>query len=415
MELRAGATTLSVSPMRRFKQIFNAFRYRNFRLFFAGQGISLIGFWMHLVAMQWLVYRLTDSQFKLGLIGFLSNLPILVLAPFGGILADRLDRRKFVLVTQVIAVVPAFLFAYLTYAGLIQFEHIVILSLALGLLTAFYMPVRQAFVADLVDNKSDLPNAVALSSLLFNGARMVGPALAGVTIALFGEGMCFLINALSYVAIIFALLAMRMPPRERKTPTKHGLHELKEAAEYAFHSRPIRSILLLFVVISLFGMAYSVLMPVFARDILGGGPRTLGNLMTLSGVGALIATVTLTIRKKVRHRVKLISLSVAIVGAGMIAFALSQTLWLSMILVFFIGFAMMIQMVICNSALQTIVHEEKRGRVMSFFTMSFMGMMPFGSILAGALGHQIGAPMTLVLCGCACVVGGGLFYKRLKS
>ena len=395
--------------------VFRSLRYRNYRLFFGGQGISLIGTWMQRVAQIWLVYRLTNSAFLLGVVGFAGQIPTFLLTPFAGVLADRWNRRRIIIATQFLAMLQALFLALLVLTGTVEVWHIVCLSISLGVINAFDMPTRQSFVVDMVEKKEDLGNAIALNSSLVNAARLLGPSIAGILIATVGEGLCFLINALSYLAVIAALLAMRLPQPKTEAVNKKVLQGLKDGLVYAFGFVPIKSIILLLALVSLMGMPYQLLMPIFARDILQGGPHTLGFLMGASGLGALIGAIYLAARKSVRGLENIIALAAGIFGVGLMAFSMSRTVWLSLLLVLLAGFGMMVQMASSNTMLQTLVDDDKRGRVMSFYTMAFMGMAPFGSLLAGALASKIGAPHTLLIGGCICILGGLLFARKLTA
>lgn len=390
-----------------------AFRYRNYRLFFSGQGISLVGTWMQQIAMSWLVYRLTNSAFLLGLIGFAGQIPTFVLTSVAGVFADRWDRRKLLILTQVLAMFQAFLLAFLTLMGHIAVWHLFILSVFLGLINALDIPVRQSFVIDLVENRDDLGNAIALNSVMFNGARLVGPSIAGLLIGIVGEGACFFLNGVSFFAVVVALLAMNIPERKRESETLSFIQGLRDGYRYTFGFAAIRYIILLLGLISLMGMPYLVLMPIFARDILHGGPHTLGFLMGASGVGALIGAIYLASRKTVLGLGRLMVISSGTFGIGLIVFSFSNYIQLSLCMMLLTGFGMIVHMASSNTILQTIVDEDKRGRIMSFYAMAFMGMAPFGSLLAGSLASKIGAPTTLTISGLACVVGSLLFLTKL--
>ena len=398
-----------------FNLIFRALRYRNYRLFFAGQSISLIGTWMQRIAMSWLVYRLTHSAFLLGVVGFAGLIPTFIFAPFAGVLADRWNRHRTLIVTQILAMLQATVLAILVITGTVQVWHVVTLAIFLGAVNALDMPVRQAFVVQMIEGKEDLGNAIALNSSMVNAARLLGPSAGGMLIGAFGEGICFIVNAVSYVAVIVALLGMRIAPLQTRPRSGHVLEGLKEGFSYAFGLTPIRYIILLLALVSLMGMPYQILMPVFAADVLGGGPHTLGFLMGASGLGALFGTVYLAWRRSVRGLGLLIAIAASVFGVGLVAFSLSHVVWLSMLLVFVAGLGMMVQMASSNTVLQTIVDDDMRGRVMSFFTMAFMGMAPFGSLLAGALASSIGAQRTLIIGGGFCVAGAALFATKLKA
>ena len=395
--------------------IFRALRYPNYRLFFGGQGISLIGTWMQRIAMSWLVYRLTHSVFLLGVVGFAGQIPTFLLAPFAGVLADRWNRRRTLIVTQTLALLQALVLAILVMTGTVEVWHIVALAIILGAVNALDMPVRQSFIVQMIEGKENLGNAIALNSSMVNAARLIGPSVAGILIAAFGEGICFLVNALSYLAVIAALLAMKIAPVRAQPYSGHVIEKLKEGFSYAFGFAPIRYIILLLALVSLMGMPYQVLMPVFAKDVLGGGPHTLGFLMGASGLGALVGTVFLAAKKGVRGFGLLIAIATAIFGIGLIAFSLSHVVWFSMLFVLVAGFGMMVQMASSNTVLQTVVDDDKRGRVMSLFTMAFMGMAPFGSLLAGVLANRIGAQNTLLMGGGVCIAGAALFATRLRT
>jgi len=385
--------------------MFRALRSRNYQLFFGGQTFSLIGTWMTQVATTWLVYRLTHSILWLGLVGFSSQILTFILAPFTGVLADRWSRHRILVITQVLGMVQSFVLAALALTGVVTAWQILILSSVQGLINAFDIPTRQSFVVDLVENKEDLSNAIALNSFMFNSARLIGPSIAGVLIAAVGEGMCFLIDGISYLAVIFALLAMQVKAKMIDTDPQHIWHDLKEGVFYAFGIRSVRSLLMLVAFVSLMGMPFTVLLPVFAKDILHGDSHTYGFLLGASGIGALSGSIYLASRKDTIGLGGVIVNSVALFGLGLVAFSFSRVVWLSVILMVFVGFGMIVQMASSNTLLQTMIEDDKRGRVMSFFTMAFMGMMPFGSLLGGGLAEKIGAPFTLFLGGVSCIVG----------
>jgi MFS family permease len=397
------------------KFIARALYSRNYRLNFAGQGISLIGTWMQRIAIGWLVYRLTHSVFLLGMVGFAGQIPILLLSPIAGVLADRWDRRRLIIVTQILSMLQAFVLTFLILSHTIAIWHIIFLSIFLGIVNSFDTPVRQAFVVEMIEKKEDLGNAIALNSSVFNGARLLGPSIAGILIAAVGEGICFLLNGISYIAVIFALMAMKITSRKMPIRKTHVLQELKEGFTYSFSFTPVRSILLLLGLVSLVGMPYAILMPVFAKDILHGGPHTLGFLMGATGVGALVGAFYLASRKSAKGLEKIIALSTTIFGIGLVIFSSSRVIWLSLPLMSLTGFGMMVQMASSNTILQTIADDDKRGRVMSFYTMSFLGTAPFGSLLAGGLASKIGTPQTLLLGGACCVLGSFLFAKQLPT
>ena len=397
------------------KQAIRALRHRNFKLFFGGQIISLVGTWMQRIAMGWLVYRLTNSPFMLGAVGFAGQIPTFLLAPLGGVFADRWDRRKVLVFTQTLAMVQALVLSMLVLTGTVLIWHIFVLSIFLGVVNAWDMPVRQSFMIEMVEKKEDLSNAIALNSSMVNSARLLGPSLAGILIAAVGEGTCFLLNGISYLAVIAALLAMNVAA---KAPPRQGARiwsGLTEGFHYAFGFAPIWSLLLLLALVSLMGMPYAVLMPIFAKEILHGGPHTLGFLMGASGVGAIAGAVYLASRKSVLGLGKIISIAASLFGLGLIAFSLSRLLGFSLMMMMVTGFGMIVAMAASNTVLQTIVEDDKRGRIMSFYTMTFMGMAPFGSLLAGFLASRMGAPDTLLLGGIACLLGAAVFATRLRA
>jgi len=397
------------------KLIFRALSHRNYRLFFGGQGISLIGTWMQQIAMSWLVYRLTDSALLLGVVGFTSRIPTFLLASLAGVLADRWNRHRVLVITQTLSMIQAMILAILVLTGAIAVWHIIFLSLSLGLINALDIPTRQSFVVDMIEKREDLGNAIALNSSIVNGARLIGPSVAGMLIATLGEGMCFLLNGLSFIAVIFALLAMKITPKKREAQSSKVFQGLKEGFSYAFGFAPIRSVLLLLGLVSLMGMPFTVLMPIFAEKILHGGPQALGFLSGATGVGAIAGSIYLASRKSVLGLGRIIVISSNLFGIGLIGFSLSRLFWLSLLMMLLTGFGMMVEMASSNTVLQTIVEEDKRGRIMGFYTMAFMGMVPFGSLLAGTLANNIGAPNTVMIGGVACILGSVLFAKKLPS
>ncbi len=397
------------------KLIFRALSHRNYRLFFGGQGISLIGTWMQQIAMNWLVYRLTHSALLLGIVGFTSRIPTFLLASLAGVLADRWNRHRILVSTQTLSMIQAMILAILVLTGTIAVWHIILLSLFLGLINALDIPTRQSFVVEMIEKKEDLGNAIALNSSMVNGARLLGPSLAGILIAALGEGMCFLLNGISFIAVILALLAMEIKPKQREIQSSEVFQGLKEGFSYAFGFAPIRSVLLLLALVSLMGMPFTVLMPIFAEKILNGGAQALGFLMGATGVGAIIGSIYLASRRSVLGLGRIIVISSSLFGIGLIAFSLSRLFWLSLLMMLLTGFGMMVEMASSNTVLQTIVEEDKRGRVMSFYTMAFMGMVPFGSLLAGSLANSIGAPKTVMIGGIACIFGSAMFAKKLPS
>jgi MFS family permease len=402
-----------VNKLKGHKIVFRSLQYRNYRLFFAGQIISLTGTWMQQIALPWLVFRLTGSAFLLGVVGFAGQIPAFLLAPLAGVLSDRWNRYYILITTQTLAMIQAFLLGLLFFTGNIQVWQIVLLAIFLGLINAFDMPTRQAFVIQMVENREDLSNAIALNSMMFNSARLIGPSIAGIIIAATNEGICFILNGISFLFVIASLLMMKVSPKKAKPRTTHVFHELKEGFSYALGSPPLRYIILLLALVGLVGMPYTVLMPVFAGKILHGGSLTLGFLMAAAGTGALTGAIYLASKKNVRGLVRIIPLSTATFGIGLIAFSLSRLLWLSLPLMFVTGLGIMTQMAACNTVIQTIVDDDKRGRVMSFYVMAFIGTAPFGSLLAGILASKFGAPNTLMAGGIICVLGATIFAAKL--
>jgi MFS family permease len=397
------------------KQVFRALAHRNYRLFFGGQSISLIGTWMQQIAMNWLVFRLTHSALLLGVVGFSSRIPTFLIAPLGGVLADRWNRHRLLVITQALSMIQAMIFAFLVLTNLIAVWHIVLLSLFLGFINALDIPIRQAFVVDMIERREDLGNAIALNSSMVNGARLIGPSIAGMLIASIGEGLCFLLNGLSFIAVLWALLAMKMAPKRKEVQRSQFFQGLKEGFSYAFGFGPIRSLLLLLALVSLMGMPYTVLMPIFAERILRGGPQAFGFLLGAAGVGALVGTFYLASRKTVLGLGRVVVVATLIFGVGLIGFSLSRLFWLSLTFMVLTGFGMIVQMASTNTILQTLAEEDKRGRVMSLYTMAFMGMVPFGSLLSGSLADRIGAPATIMIGGITCILGSFLFARKLPS
>src|SRR5262249_22537255 len=378
-------------------------KYRNYRLFFGGQVVSLIGTWITMTATSWLVYRLTGSALLLGVVGFAGQFPAFIAGPFAGIFVDRWNRHRLLVVTQTISMLQLFALAALVFSNHITLSAIIALSVVQGLVNAFDMPGRQAFLLTMVENRADLGNAIALNSSMVNLARLVGPSIAGAVIAATNEGWCFFIDGVSYLAVIVALLRMRIAERaEGRAERPHALQQFREGFSYAFGFKPIRSIILLLAIVSLVGVPYSILMPVFATTVYQGGPHTLGLLMTASGGGALLGALWLAARKSVIGLGRIIPTAGALFGVGVIAFSFTHALWLALPCLTLTGFGFMVQMASSNTVIQTIVDDEKRGRVMSFYMMAFLGTAPFGSLLAGALSSRIGAPETLLVGGSCC-------------
>ena len=392
-----------------------ALRSRNYRLFFAGQSVSLIGTWMTRLAMSWIVYQLTDSAFLLGLTSFVGQIPAFFVAPIAGVWLDRWNRHRVLVITQVLAMIQSLALAVLAFTGWINLWWMIGLALMQGLINAFDMPARQAFVIEMIEERADLGNAIALNSSMVNGAKLVGPAVAGVLIAAAGAGVCFLIDGISYIAVILSLLAMRVAPAQPRAAAKSALQELAEGWKYVVESPAIRSILLLLALVSVTGMPYTVLMPVVAVDILHGGAHTLGFLMAMSGVGALASAIGLALRRTVLGLGKRIAISAALFGGGLVVLGLSRSLTISLLLMTVTGFGMMQQMAASNTILQTIAADDKRGRVMSFYTLAILGMNPIGSLLAGGVAARIGVPVTMIGAGAICLAGAVWFYWKLPE
>ena len=399
----------------RVSHTWRALRHRNFRLFFGGQTISLIGNWMTRIATAWLVYRLTSSALLLGMVSFMGQIPTFLLAPVAGVWVDRLNRRKVLVWTQALSMVQSLALAGLTLSHHITILWILALAAMQGLINAFDMPGRQSFLVQMVEDRHDLGNAIAINSSMVNLARLVGPALAGAVIAASSEGWCFLIDGVSYIAVIASLLAMRIDVAPAKRKETSTFIEIKEGWTYVSSFLPVRTILLLFCLVSLMGMPFVVLMPIFAVKVLRGGPDTLGFLMGAVGVGALISAISLAARKSVRGLIRMIAIAAAVFGVGLIGFGLSRAYWLSMVMAFVAGMGMMQGMAASNTIIQTLVPEDKRGRVMSYYTMAFVGMAPFGSLLAGGMASAIGAPITVVVNGAVVMLGAAWFASRLPA
>ncbi len=397
-----------------FGHIFRALRYRNFRLFFFGQGVSLVGTWIQYTAMSWLVYRLTHSAFMLGVVGFASQIPSFLFSAFAGVMVDRWNRHRVLVITQSLSMAQALILAVLTLRGNIAVWHIIVLGVFIGCVNAVDVPNRQSFIIDMVERKDNLGNAIALNSFMFNIAKLIGPSIAGILIVVLGEGICFLLNGISFLFVIVSLLFMRVE-KHQKRENAHLLAGLKEGFAYAYGFAPIRYLLMLLAVMSLMGMSSMVLMPVFVRDILRGGPGTLGFLLASGGVGALIATVYLASRKDTLALGNIIPVSAFIFALGIIGFAFSHSVNLSAALLFVCGFGSMVNMAASNTILQTIVEDDKRGRVMSIYTMAFIGMAPLGSLIAGVLASKIGAPHTVIIGGLSCVVAAVLFSRKVPA
>ena len=387
-----------------------ALRHRNYQLFFSGQLISLIGTWMDQVAESWLVYRLTGSALLLGTVAFASLIPVFLLAPVGGAVADRHNRRTILVITQSCMMVLAFILALLTLTHLITVWELMVLAALLGVVNAFDIPARQAFIVDMV-SRNDLVNAIALNSSMFNGARVVGPAVAGIVVAAIGEGWCFFANAVSFIAVITGLLLMRID-RPRMSVEGSPLENIIEGFKFVVQNGPVHALMILLGLVSFTAMPYAVLMPIFAEDILHGGATALGLLMGCSGVGALCGAITLAMRKTIQGLGRWVAIACSSFGVALIVFSFSHRLWLSAILLVPVGFFVMVQMASSNTLIQSMVPDQLRGRVMAVYSMMFMGMAPFGALLAGSIAHKIGAPWTVAMGGMISILGGTIFGLR---
>ena len=406
----------SKSRLNNITFMLRALRYRNYRLFFVGQLVSLIGTWITNIATSWLVYRLTGSALLLGIVGFSGQLPAFLLSPFAGLVADRRNKHKILIVTQTLSMFQSFALAVLMFGHWVTIPWLLVLSALQGLVNAFDMPCRHAFVVEMIEKRKDLGNAIALNSSMFNAARLIGPAIGGVLIAAVGEGWCFFVDGVSYLAVIVALLAMKLKVKE---PLKHvgasTMNQLQEGLKYAWRSKPIRSLLILIALVNFMGIPYIVLMPVFAGAVLGGGPHTLGFLMTAAGGGALAGALWLASRRSVLGLGRIIAFATMAFGIGLIAFSFSRSLGPALVFLVIAGLGFMVLSASTNTILQTIVEDDKRGRVMSLFIMTFIGTAPFGSLLAGSLSQKIGVPPTLWISGLCCLGGAFWFYKQLPA
>jgi len=416
--LSDNATAIDAAPSpqpapSRFATTMRALRHRNFQLFFGGQLISLIGTWMQSVAQAWLVYKKTGSALLLGSVGFVSQFPVFLVAPFGGIAADRVNRQRLVIATQTSSMILAAILAWLTLTDRVQVWHIFALAALLGVVNAFDIPGRQAFLVDMV-GREDLMNAIALNSSMFNGARIIGPAVAGILVARIGEGWCFAANAISYIAVIVGLFLMNVQC-ERRVGSGSPIDDIVEGFLWVNQTRIIRTLLLLLALVSLVGMPYTVLMPIFADKILHGGARGLGILMGATGVGAMFGALTLAAKTGVKGLGRWVAFSSAAFGFSLVVFAFSKWFWVSVALLLPAGYSMMLQMACSNTLIQTMVPNELRGRVMALYSMSFMGLAPFGALFGGALAHSVGAPITVAAGGVACLIGASWFARTLPS
>ncbi|MFA5915053.1 MAG: MFS transporter [Burkholderiales bacterium] len=395
--------------------ILRGFQHRNFRLFFIGQSLTMIGTWMQYIAISWLMYRLTGSAFMLGITGFALQIPILLVSPFAGVWVDRYNRRKLLLLTQTLALAQALALAALTFSGLIQVWHILAISLFLGTVNAFANPTRGTFLLEMVESKENLPNAIALNSLIMNSARFVGPSIAGGVLAFAGEAWCFLLNALSYLALMLALWMMRVRPAAAQSGHAHWFEELKQGFRYAFGFLPSRRLLLLVAAVSITTSPYQYMMPIFAGEVFGGDSRTLGLLISGAGLGAFAGTAYLAGRTSLRGLSRIIIAASFSAGLGLMLFSQSRLLWLSLILMLPIGFGLIVTATSTNTILQTIADEDKRGRIVAIYGMCFLGAAPIGNFVAGSVASRIGAPSTLLVFGALCCLAALAFALRREE
>jgi len=395
-------------------RVTRALAHRNYRLFFYGQSVSLVGTWITRVAISWLVYRLTGSKLLLGIVSFAGQIPTLLLAPLAGVVVDRHNRRRILIWTQAGSLAQSVLLAVLTLLDLITVPQLVVLQLVQGVINAFDTPARQALVVEMVTDRSDVPNAIALNSSMVNGSRVIGPAVGGVIIAAVGEGWCFAIDAVSYVGVLISLAMMRLEPRPHP-PGMPLLHDLRSGFRYVRDSVPIRSGLILLAVVSTAGVPYTVLMPAVVAETLGGGPDLLGWLMGASGAGALAGALYLANRHTVVGLGRVILIGALTFGASLIAFSSARTVWLAAPLLALAGAGFIVQAASTNTIIQTIVDEPFRGRVMAFYTMAFFGSVPVGSLIAGVVATSVGATMTIRLGGFICIAAGLWFASRLPA
>ncbi|NMC37400.1 MAG: MFS transporter [Bacteroidales bacterium] len=395
--------------------MFRSLRHRNYRLFFGGQSISLIGTWMQRITMPWLVYHMTGSAFQLGLVSFAGQIPTFILSPLAGAVTDKFPKYRILLITQLISLVQAMILAILALTGTIHIWHIVVLSIILGSVNAFDVPSRHSLVIEMVEKKEDLGNAIALNSMMFNGARLIGPSIAGIMLATAGEGVCFLINAISYIFVIVSLTMMTINTQGKTVSNGNLFEEMKEGLNYTFGFKPIRHIIILLAVVNLLGASYQVLMPVFAKDILGGGSGIYGFLMGAAGLGALAGATYLASKETVIKLGRIIPAASAMFGLGLVAMSFSRHLSAALVFIAIAGLGLMLHTASSNTILQTITDDDKRGRVMSFYTLAIMGTAPFGSLLAGSLAKLLGTPVTVFIGGLSCIAGALVFYRRLPE
>ena len=400
---------------RGLKFLVRALGSKNFRLFFFGQAVSLIGTWMQLIAMRWLVYRLTKSELMLGVVGFVSDIPLFLLVPFAGVLADRIKRHRIMVVTQALSALQAAVLAVLVLTDLVAVWHALVLGGLLGIISAFDITARQAFIVDIIEERENLPNAIALNSFIFNGALLIGPAVAGILIAVVGEGLCFALNSLSYLAVLGALFLMKIPEKTFAASPVNIKVAMMEGAAYTFASVPIRSILMLVAAVSFIAAAYPLLMPVFAEDILRGGPQVFGYLMSATGVGALAGAIFLASRRNLKGLAEIIIIAGVLYGIGFFALSFSESLTIALVIALILGFSLMMQMASSNTIVQSMVDDQKRGRVLSLFVMARRGIESLGSLFFGMIANWVGTPATLAVGGVACLLAVAAFATKLSS
>lgn len=407
--------TVAASGLKAYSHAWRALRHRNFQLFFVGQGVSQIGNWMTRLATTWLVYRLTHSALMLGVVGFSGQIATFILAPFAGVWIERMDRRKLLILTQAAAAAQSLTLAALTLTNTVTLWEIIVLSTLQGVINAFDMPGRQTFMNQMIDDRKDLGNAIAINASMANGARLIGPAIAGLVIIAVGEGGCFLLDGLSYFAVIASLYMMRIKPVEIQSQTAGMIDQIREGWQYVSTFRPVRTILLLSGILCLMGYPYAVLLPIFAAQILHGGADTLGWLTAASGIGALVSGISLVLRKSVIGLTRMLQIAAVVLGGGLFLFGLSTNFWFSIAMMFFVGFGLMQTLAVSNTIIQTLVPDNKRARVMSYVVMSVFGTAPFGALLSGTMAHHIGAPGTVMITGAVCIVGALWFTSELPK
>lgn len=399
----------------RFNIVFRSLKYRNYRLFFYGQSISLVGTWMQRIAVPWLVYKMTGSVVLLGISGFAGQIPSLFLSPFAGVITDRWSRYSVLLWSQVLSMLHAFLLAWLVLSGNIMIWQIILLSFIIGCINTFEIPARHSFVVEMIEKKEDLGNGIALNSLMFNGARLIGPSIAGILLAAAGEGICFLINGFSFLCVIISLMMMKLDKKEFVTKNSNIRTEIRDGFTYTFGFLPIRHLILLLALVNTMVMFYSTLMPVFAKEILEGDSHTYGFLMGAAGFGALLGALFLASRETVLKLGRIVPAAVILFGTSLVILSFSRIFLLSLLVMVFVGMGLMLQAASSNTILQTITDDDKRGRVMSFYTMAIMGTAPFGSLLAGWLAKSIGASYTIFIGGVVSVAGAMVFFRKLPE